>query len=195
MQSINLIKELNLIVVPTLFEASFIKELINEKSTLLSNTGISLKTAKEIDSYINKNKLEIKNIILLGFAGVLKNNIKLNTPYSINECTYKEETLEIKILNSLNLETKSIVTVKKPIHSDIRKNYFKNIADLVDMETYFLNTYCTNNNINFYSIRVALDNCNTNLIDIFKHKVKTPKSIIEAGNILNKTYQTILQLF
>lgn len=175
----------NLILIPTNFEANFI---LIETNTIV-NTGIGVKTTKLVSS-VNK---KIDKIVLIGFAGILKNS-KIGQAYQINEVCFNDQVIKIDVLDIISLECKTILTVKKPIQSTLRKEKFTKYADLVDMETFFLAKYCRENNIKFYSIRVALDDCENDLIPVFKGTVEIPNYIKEAGKNLNNIYKTILQV-
>lgn len=179
----------NLIIIPTAFEAAFISVYEQVYFKTLLQSGIGKKSIETVKLATKDNNFS--SIILLGFAGSLSNVIKTGSAFAINTSYFKDEIIKLKVLENLKLETATVITVKKPIHSEYRKKSFKN-ADLVDMETFFLASYAKENNFNFYSIRVALDDCTNDLINIFKGLSPVPEHIKQAGKVLNMVYQELV---
>lgn len=188
-----MMKKNNLILIPTNFEANFIIKKDKENFNTILSSGIGKKSIEAVKNEMNKGPYF--NVILLGFAGCLNKNVKPNTAYLINKCVFKDEKLDLLVIDNISLEKKSILTVKKPIHSEERKKNLLHLADLVDMETYFLAKYCKENNLFFHSIRVALDDCTNDLIKIFKGQAEVPKHIKEAGIILNSIYENLFIIY
>lgn len=196
-----------LILIPTEFEASalvknmhrgeykYIKD--GENKTILSICGIGLTSLKSIDEI--RSKENINKIIVVGMAGDLTNENRLNNTYIIKTVTNKKDVINLRthdheqIKDIIHDGYASLITVNKPVYTKTRKQNLANYAELVDMEGFHVAKFCEYNRIDLLMIRTVSDNCEGNLDKFFdKHSDRSglPKELIKAqeniAEIVNK---------
>jgi len=180
------------ILVPTKFEAQLVPEKIRNKNFFVISGILKLTTSK-IRTLTNKEG--IKKIILLGFAGDLSGQKKAGELFNINSVTNKKEIIQLKTINELNIPSTSCLTVTKPVYTEQKRKDLSIYADLVEMECFWAAKICEEKNIEFYSVRIVSDSCNTNLCDYFFLKKAPSPDLINAQKKLAETAATIAKLY
>lgn len=179
------------ILVPTEFEAQLVPDEVKNKD-LFMISGILKTTTKNIIRLIEQENVE--KVILIGFAGDLKNKNRIGKVLSISSVTNKKETINLKILKGLKVDTASCITVWKPVYSEKIKKELSTHADLVEMECFWAAQACDENNVEFHSLRIISDSCNTSLSDYFSFKKRATPNLLKAQNSLKDTVNYIIKL-
>lgn len=149
----------HIILIPTRTEA----QLVDKKEHIIIS-GIAKRTVKTLKNI--QKSAPISKAILIGFAGRLNNDLKMNGIYSITEVTNGHHHLALSAINK-KWKNANIVTVKYPVYTVNRKARLAKLAQLVDMESFYFTEYCLLNNINPYIVRIVSDNCDRSLLNFF----------------------------
>jgi len=169
-----------IILIPTRIEAQLIK-----KKEHIIISGIAKKTVKTLKDL--HGSTPVSKAVLIGFAGRLDDNLKINGTYNITEVTNGIHHLNLSVI-SKKWKNARIITVKNPVHTISRKLELNKLAQLVDMESFYFTEYCLLNNIIPYMVRIVSDNCDRALVDFFK-----PCAFKETKVELQKAVEAIEQ--
>lgn len=167
-----------IILIPTKIEAALIEQ---NKSIIVS--GIGKKTIKTLKNIIEEKKPT--KAILVGFAGRLNDELRMNCTYNVINVTNGVHHLELSALNK-DWQNVSLITVTDPVYTIKRRLELSKHADLVDMEGYYFTEFCLTNSITPYIIRITSDNCDKKITDFF-----FSGTFMEAKTELAKTVRTI----
>ena len=149
-------------------------EYKNKKIHLLQ-TGIGKdSTIRALDYYFQQYIPEI--IYNFGTAGALNDNLKILEIVKVKNVYLKKKSkpLTISDFQEINCKTVNLLTVVKPIITNISKNIIngQNEFDITDMESYFIAKKAIENQIPINIIKIISDNANDSTLNSFKKNIK-----------------------
>jgi nucleoside phosphorylase len=179
------------ILVPTKFEADKVPQKIKDSGVFFVS-GVLRLTRKKILGLIKNHKVD--KIILLGFCGDLMQKNRLGQAFNINKVCDGKNTMELKTLKGLKLKEASCITSIKPVYTDVVRKKMAEHAELVEMECWWAAQACKENNVDFHSIRIVSDECNSPLGEYFDFKKGPTKELLNSQKVLNNLVENIIQL-
>jgi len=179
-----------IVLIPTQFEFSIIKEHLLKSKYSFICSGLGIKSLNSIKNIVLNQK--INEVIIYGFAGDLKNQFKIGQVLIINKLFLEDSAVPITLETQMHcFESASLATVNKPIYENFLKNKYALIADLIDMESYYVAEFCKLQNIKISIYRCVLDYAdNKELENLFKSTDTTQKehpaikNFIEAAKLI-----------